>query len=104
MQKLPFHVFAIYFSPESAINLKFEPPEALQGANKSVGHFFEIFIFIKMAPLFVPKTAIFTYFGINMAAILKKMKISKKCPIDLFAPWRASYGSNLRFIALSGKK
>ena len=53
-QKLPFHVFAIYFFPESAINLKFKPYEALQGANKSVGHFFEIFIFFKILVIFGP--------------------------------------------------
>ena len=104
MKKLPFHVFAIYFFPESAINLKFEPYEAPQGANKSVGHFFEIFIFFKMAAIFMPKYVKIAVFGTNKAAILKKMKISKKCPTDLFAPWRASYGSNLRFIALSGEK
>ena len=59
---MAFHVFAIYFFPESAINLKFEPYEALQGANKSQRHFLEIFIFFKMAAIFGQKTAIFTYY------------------------------------------
>ena len=63
-RKLAFHVFAIYLLSEYAIKLKFGQNEAIQGGNKSDRHFFEILIFFKMAAIFGPKMAVFTYIAI----------------------------------------
>ena len=90
-RKVAFHVFAIYFCCESAIKLKFDQNEVLRVANKLYRHFFEFLIFFKMAAIFMRNVVIFPYFCLKMAAILKKVKNSKKCLIYL-PPWVLHFG------------
>ena len=103
-QKLGFHVFAIYFFNLRAIKPIFGQNEVHRVAKKFERHFFEFLIFFKMAVIFAQKYQKYGQFCLKMAAILKKIKKSKKCLSNFFATLCTSFWPNMGFIALKLKK
>ena len=57
-----------------------------RGQKTSQSHFFDFSIFFKMAAIFIQNQAFSLDFLEEMAAILKKIKKSKKCFLEVFCP------------------